>query len=491
MVCTMRILLRLVLMASTLMASTSQGYSFGQPSQQKKTPTKTRPRALVIRNVTLIDGTGSSPRQHTTLVITGQRISAISRDKNLRVPGAKLVEATGKFAIPGLWDMHVHLTFASEVSLPLFVSYGVTSVRDMGSDLAQVQSWRRRIEDGSLWGPRIKSCGPMLESAQAMRELKESGISEANLRLHMAVTDPQQAREVVSSLARQGVDCIKMRSYENSETYFALAAAAKSAGLKLVGHAPWGIDPVQASDAGQATFEHGFYPWPLDKVAPSEKQNIFEHFLRNDSMIDPTLVSWEGRAMPFADVEAIVNDWRGRIDSRRRQLSPVLVDRWCENLLERKQENREGEKKWHEVIDSMAADVGTMHKAGVGVLAGTDVGGVLSYPGSGVHEEMQLLVSKVHLAPMEALMSATSLPAKAVGSDHETGTIQEGKLADIVLLDSDPSEDIANVNKIYSVILDGHYLNAKDIQQIRVRVEHMVQQETKRFHKRCVSGSMK
>jgi imidazolonepropionase-like amidohydrolase len=416
--------------------------------------------------------TGALANHDMTLVLSSNRISGLGKTDETQVPKeATTVDCSGKFLIPGLWDIHVHLWNAGESMFPLFIAHGVTSVRDMGGDVDELKEWRRRVETGALLGPRIKIAGPMLEG--------QAGPGGSWGKNHIIVSSPLEAEQIVKSLAEKGADFIKVRGYASPETYFALAAAAKRANLKLVGHAPWGIDPVAASDAGQASFEHGFYPWPLDKIAPDELRRILEQFVKNGTTLVPTLVTWQSRTMPFDAVAKVVEDSVGALDYRRRYVSDSLVENWRKGLEDRKREHREDLEDWKRVLDGMAQEVGTMYRAGVRVMAGTDVGATLVYPGFDLHSELNLLVRKVGMTPHEALQSATSVPADFCGMLDSLGTIETGKIADLVLLEANPLEDIANARLIDAVVFNGQYLPKTQLHKLMEDVETAVRDKGK------------
>lgn len=211
----------------------------------KLVPSAAIEKPWVINNVTLIDGTGKPARNNVRVVVAAGKIVAIEaavKPTNGKAPSnATLVDGTGKFLIPGLWDSHIHLVDAGAATLPLLVTYGITSVRDMGGDFETLNGWRARVKNGSLLGPRIKLCGPMLEG-KLLPAMTANGRAD-----HWLISSAEQARSIVNTLADQGVDCIKMRTYATPEVYFALAATAKSRGLPLSGHGPWGIDPKSRS----------------------------------------------------------------------------------------------------------------------------------------------------------------------------------------------------------------------------------------------------
>ena len=429
-------------------------------------------KSYVINDVTLIDGTGKPAQPHMRVTVEDGRITAVTPvSDRRRVKGATLVDGSGKFLIPGLWDMHVHLVDVDEVAIPVFPAYGITSVRDMGGDIDKLKRWRSMIASGDLVGPRIKLCGPMLEG-------KWDPQSAGGRTDHWAVPTVDAARATVEKLADAGVDCIKMRTFASHETYFALVEEAKKRGIPLVGHSPGDIDPIAASNAGQRTFEHGFYPWPWASLAPEKKLEIENTFRKNGSMVVPTLIAWDAFRFNTDTLTTILNDTEGKSDPRLLLVSPALRKNWRSGLADMTNWNT-GSPGWNKTLDTHYQEIKEMHDNGVGIMAGTDTGAVLVYPGAALHQELKLLVRKAGFAPMDAILSATIMPAKYAGMENELGTIAEGKLADMVLLDADPIEDIGNIDKIGGVMLNGRWLDRAALDQILRTTQNRIAEQNK------------
>src|SRR5262245_10913163 len=216
-------------------------------------------KPLVFTYVTVIDATGAAAKPNLTVVLTGERIAAIGQAGQVRIPkGSQVINAAGKFLIPGLWDMHVHLAKSGENTLPLFIANGITSVRDMGGDPELLLRWRQEVVEGKRLGPRIKTAGPILESANNVKRMKMEGTVEPVDRFRRGVPNPESAEAIVDSVAKLGVDFLKIRTSASLETFKAIAAAAKKHGLSLVGHPT--ASPEELIKAGQSSIEHGFFP---------------------------------------------------------------------------------------------------------------------------------------------------------------------------------------------------------------------------------------
>jgi len=412
---------------------------------------------FVVSDVTVIDGTGAAARPHMTVVVDGGRLIAIDSAARLTLPrDATIIDGRGKFLIPGLWDMHVHLAKAGASSLQLFIANGVTSVRDMGGDFAVIAQWRSDIASGQRVGPRIRSAGPILESAARVRRMKERKTVEPVDRFRAPVGDTIDARRVVDSVARLGVDFIKVRTATSPETYRAIAAATRRAGLTLAAHG----DIVAADEmlrSGQRSIEHAIYP-PLQKQDAAVRAQLIRELAAARVAVVPTMVNYyQWLNVPPSDARRIIDDSLGRIDPRRRYVTGYLLADWKEQVDERGVVKDALIRRFflRRAYDAVLRDVREMRSAGVRILPGTDVAVALIYPGFSLRDELGYFVEKLGMTPLEALVSATHNAAEFSGMLDSLGTIERGKLADLVLLDADPLANIKNVGRIDAVMVRG------------------------------------
>ncbi len=425
-------------------------------------------KSLAIINVTVIDVREGLELSEMTVIISGNQISQVGKTNAVKIPkGAKVINGAGKFLIPGLWDVHTHFTDSGKSSFSLFIANGVTSIRDMYGDLDQLKAWRKEIEGGKIIGPRMKITGAAIEGSEVAG-------------FHKFIKTPAEAEEFIASLAAKGADHVKIRSYASKEVYIAICESAKRHNLKLVGHAPWGIDYSIGFSSGQVSFEHGYYPYPLSKMSAEEKKQVIETMVKNNVYLVPTLVTWEPRTKAYMDVEAMVNDRSDKLDPRRKYIEDSLLNTWKEGLRYRKEEKREGLAGWREVLDSSANETGELFRAGVSVMPGTDTGATAIFPGFDLHEELRLFVEKMGLTPAETLRSATLAPAEFYGISSTLGTIEQGKLADLVLLNANPLNDVKNTKQISAVVVNGRFLAQKDLQKMLEQVEKTVKLNRKR-----------
>jgi imidazolonepropionase-like amidohydrolase len=451
-------------------------------------------RALAFTHVTVIDATGAPAQPDMTVVISGNHITALGKAGKVTIPrSARIMNANNKFMIPGLWDMHTHAFIRSRKSFPLYVMYlfianGVTGIRDMGSPgvvddfgdfpYAQDLEWQQAIESGVLIGPRLNLSLTIVNGPRA----------QGYPRTWAPVTDAAQARQEVILLKKLGADFIKVYDQLSRDAYYAIADEAKKQGLPFSGHVPISISGSEASDAGQLSLEHdygvlfgcstkegqfmaeeeklygagvgrlrGILPLGdvkslVDSYSEDKAKSLFAKFVRNGTYVTPTLVRASVDRVPESDPRVV------------KYFSPALREfSYPSSAKPPNPEVLEGQKLMYQYHVRI---VGAMQRAGVKMLAGTDN----SFFGSGVHDELAQLV-KAGLTPMEALQTATRNPAEFLNKLSTMGTVEKGKLADLVLLDANPLDSIENTRKISTVVVNGRLLDRKALNLLLAQVE--------------------
>lgn len=417
-------------------------------------------RTFAITHVTVIDGGDPAPRLDQTVVVRGNRVVAAGPAARTPVPaGARVVSGRGKFLIPGLWDMHVHtVTPGGREMLELYVANGVLGVRDLAGEWGQLVRWRVEVAAGRLVGPRILASGPYLEGGDVPIA-------------HLLARTPDEARRAVDSLARLGVDVIKLHSQFNREAYFAAARAARDRGLRVAGHVPRSITAAEASDSGVGSIEHmlqipipctpaeslAMQPrFPIQRVlgacTSADLAPLFARFVRNGTWIVPTLVAayeialWPKRELPGDRFAAFIPDTLRRFVA---SIFPMPADI-----------PPDADEVGRALFAKRLALVGMLHRAGVGILPGTDAPLRNSPPGFGLHQELVLL-ARAGMSPFQVLRAATFEPVRYFGLLDSLGTIAPGKVADLVLLGGDPLADIANISRVEAVVANGRLIDAK------------------------------
>ena len=426
-------------------------------------PRQQSDNAIALIGVTVIDPTSDAPpRSDQTILISDGVIQFVGNAAVLQLPaGTRQIDATGKFAIPGLWDAHVHFMNTGVTALPLFLAHGVTSVREMGGYIDSTRAWQGRMRAGRLDGPRIITPGPMLESPQYLQNVRQRSVRDPRIGVRvlpyrLPVADSADAQRVIDSLVKLRVDFVKFRTVASPQAYFAIVRAAHRAGLKVAGHQPGVVTLGAAADSGQDDLEHGILP-PLSRLPETTRDSIYRRFAMHGRWYTPTLtVSRAVMLTGDSAAKAIFSPEALRLDERRAFASPWLLEWWRMQVDERALDTSSTRLADMEPLyRSSTNDVRKMLDAGVKILAGTDAGSVLVYPGFGLHEELELLVRDARLTPREALWSATVGPARFAGLDARLGTIATGMTADIVLLDANPLQDIRATRRIFAVVQAG------------------------------------
>jgi imidazolonepropionase-like amidohydrolase len=432
---------------------------------------------LVLQHVTVIDGTGAAPKPDQTVVILAGRITDIGPASQIKFDkSAHVIDGQGKFLIPGLWDMHVHIagvnadpSWSKDVLLPMLLANGITGVRDMGGDLDSLLSWKRDIESGNLLGPHIVAAGPWLSGGG--RKTPEQ----------FPVANPDEARAAVRELKQRGADFIKVISLPSRESFFAVADEARKQGISFVGHLPVGVSAAEASDAGMHSIEHLYYSNFALSVSSREeelRQRLAEAMKKRDSG-DEEKIMLEAESSYSADKAAAL--WK-TLKKNGTWVTPTLAsleitthpERWDSNHPDLAFVPPRLAKQWRDSINDQKVKDGAasqlrqsssdlyltseMHSAGVSLLAGSDSLDPFVFPGVSLHQELTQLV-RAGLTPMEALQAATQGAAQFLGWDTKLGTIERGKTADCVLLKANPLERISNARETAAVILGGRYLD--------------------------------
>ena len=435
------------------------------------------PTAAIV-NATVIDVRAGQLIPSTTVLSSGSRIAAIGPTSSLAVPpGTHVIDGAGKYVTPGLWDMHAHLGAggpATAIDMPLFLANGVTGVREMWSDchatapdcLAEKRAWQQRVENGELLGPRLL--------ALSSWPVNGSRGLPAGSPVFFAAATAEQGRDLARYFAQRKVDFIKIYPGLPRDGFFALAAEGKKLGLGLAGHETPAVTAVEASDAGQQSFEHARVflvscfgraaelarldptasaspEWRrrmVDEHDPKLCATVFSRFVRNGTRYVPTHLT---RRM-----DAYAHEPSFREDPRAKFVPRSQWSRWNNDAdgAARRAATPAARKAMLDFYTKGLEITGAAHKAGVKVLLGTDAGDSYVFPGFAVHDELQELV-KAGLSAAEALRAATWEGAVFLGRSSDVGSLEPGKLADMVVLDANPLADVRNASKVHAVIFNG------------------------------------
>ncbi|WP_299465605.1 amidohydrolase family protein [uncultured Microscilla sp.] len=435
-------------------------------------------QTTVLQNVQIVDVQSGKVKPHQTVIIEKDRIKKIG--KNLNIPRkAQVINAQGKYLIPGLWDMHVHLSMVGETSFPLFIANGVTGVRDMGGDYAKLKRWRIEEKTGKRLMPVFKTPGAILENALWYNAVKGIFGEEELKKERIVVHNPKHAHQIIDSIKSIGVDFVKMRNVIDRKTFFAIADACKKQGLKLVGHLPdRQVSIEEAVKTGFVGLEHAFF-FSLMKKTKEERQKVYTTMKQCQVYYTPTLMADENAHLtPVAKTNAIVYDEANKVDPRRQYIHPEMIEFW---KLNQEMWKESPPSPWHKWLEKFHAYSKEMHQSGVKILAGVDLPVPPMLPGWSLHQELELLVKKMGLSPLEALRAATLNAAEFMEITQDYGAVVEGKKADLVLLSANPLENISNTQKVTLVIKNGKVYDETAREQMLTEVARQVKQKKQTY----------
>ncbi|MGZ8362427.1 MAG: amidohydrolase family protein [Caulobacteraceae bacterium] len=415
-------------------------------------------RRLVIRNANVFDAKTRTMRPGSTVTIEGDRIGHVWFGEEAAIPaGVEVIDAKGKALLPGLWDMHVHIS--SDDEGPLQLAAGVTSVRDMANDIDELTARKAHFDSGELVGPRIFRAG-IIDGKGALAAPTK-----------VLADTPEEVRAAVNRYADLGYEQIKLYSALKPELVPVATEAAHARGLRVSGHIPQGMLAGEAVAAGYDEMQHinfvflnffghevaaktaspvrftavGEKGSALDLQSPEVRAFIAE-LKRKDIVIDPTLATFEDM---FTGAPRVLSPSLGVVKDR---LPPAIGRTLYGGSIAKTDADR---ALYRASYANMIRMVGELHKAGVRLVPGTD-----GFDGFLLHREFELW-AKAGISNTDILYAATLGAASVNHHDKELGSIESGKLADLVLIDGDPSKNISDIRKTSLVIKDGAVFDPK------------------------------
>lgn len=438
---------------------------------------------LLIKNINVIGIKTGNIRYSVDVVICQDKICKIvASQKRNNYEAQQTIDGTGKYLIPGLWDMHTHTWGSYKDFFSLFLANGVTGIREMFGNLIEVKKIKAGMNNGTIEGPMMISSGAIIDGKPATW-WTTSDVAET----------PEQGREIVRKQKENGAEFIKVYFNVQKDVYLAIADESKKLNLPVVGHLPNRVSIDEAVKAGHKSFEHfynilefysdqkglseieerrkerfvgdRFYE-RLDygnKTFDSTKSNDAITILKNDNVwICPTYTVHKGF---MRDYDPSYTD-----DKRLAFMSENTVTRWMANkkkpLTEKQIQNWNADKLWYERV---VRESKKYKEKGVKFLAGTDAPNFFCYPGFSIHEELEIFVNEAGFSPLEALQTATLNPAEFFGLENQLGAVEENKVANLVVLDKNPLENIANTKTIDGIILRGKYISKSNLKNIEMK----------------------
>jgi imidazolonepropionase-like amidohydrolase len=470
---------------------------------------------LAFIHVTVVDVEGGRVLGDQTVLIAGNRIAAVAPAASVTVSGwTEVVDARGMYLIPGLWDMHAHQLWSNDTverlffnfdpsagsfaawetyygsALDLLAAAGVTGFRDPWGDLEVARRVLREADAGQRLAPRFVVAGNMIDGDPPLwpGTLVPEG--------------PAHGRILVDSLARAGADFIKVQSRLPGDVFAAIADQAHETNVPVVGHVPWRVRALEAAGAGMRSMEHldGVLQgctvhedsilglnraWAVTKARGDHAAaKRLDHQVLGLTLSSRDDVRCRALLQRLADLEvwqvptlvasrstALLRDPALLSDERLRWIHPEMRTSWRpENDPRFAQATQEDWRLWRAMHERKLEITGMMADMGVPLLAGTDYPNPYIIPGFGLHDELVLLV-EAGLSPLQALQAATLNPARYLGRTDKFGTVKAGMLADLVVLDANPLEDIRNTQRIRAVVLNGRYLDRFALDRLLAEAE--------------------
>lgn len=443
--------------------------------------------AICIEHINTIDAK-SGLKSDQTVVIRDGRILRVESSQSLKLaPSNQIINGSGKYLIPGLWDAHVHFAYIEELApymSDLFLAYGITSLRDTGGEIGFMKKWKEKSLANPTTLPRLMIAGPLLDGMPNVYD----GSSPGRPPLSHGLATVDDVNRYIDYLDSMGVDFLKSYEMLTPEQFIAVMAKAKEKGLKVTGHIPLSMDVTSASNAGLNSMEH------LRNVEMSMAANAEQLLIDRQNMLA------EGKTLQGGDLRSNIHSAQRlpAVDNADPDNIAKVLDVLAKNetiqiptlalgtvaaFKEFTQHHWQEsfsylpeaiEQNWKTSMDRILASApntdrqkytqwavemtGKAHKAGVPIMAGTDTPIGFLTPGLSLHRELALFV-EAGLSPLEALASATTEPAKYFDMQNELGLIANGMIADLLILNANPLEDINNTREIDSVIKAGNLMN--------------------------------
>jgi imidazolonepropionase-like amidohydrolase len=410
-----------------------------------------KPKTYIVRNVNILTMKDHVPLAQQSVLIENGIIQQIG--PNLQHPDATIIDGSDKFIMPGLTDMHVHLFDKHPMKntwMLLLLTNGVTSVRDMCGEAEKIKL-REKIKNGEILGPNLYQAGPII-----------NGIKD-NMGLFAFASTPAQGREIVINQKNAGYDFIKVYDDLTKEVYEAIVDEAHKQGMMVDGHLPNAVSIDDAITLQHNSIEHltGYFEWDRSQVEINGDVNyaqtanstlwncptIYNHFLNG---------SRQGANEMFAYAETsgmiptgLQNTWKKMINSNAKAIAEVVDKYGASNF------------------DAIKKIVTDLHKAGAKLVAGTDAGNLpLMIPGYSLHQELKLMTD-LGISPYDVLKMSTINAAQAMRKDMEIGTVEVGNRADLLLLNANPLDDVANLQNVSGVMVRGIWLSTGDLAKIK------------------------
>ncbi|MES2518888.1 MAG: amidohydrolase family protein [Bacteroidota bacterium] len=443
------------------------------------------PVDLIIRDAKIIDVKNGNIVLNKAIVVSKEKIIIVCNIAEIgKYKAQKTVKASGKYIIPGLWDMHVHfgggdsLIQENKDLLQLYIANGITAVRDASADITpSVLAWRKQITERKLFGPTLFTSGPKLEG------YKSIWLGD------LEVGTMEEVKAALDSLQKIKVDFVKITDNTiKPEIYLGAIKEATKRGFKTSGHIPTAITIEQASEAGLSSIEHITYLLraglknqkelteqvakgiitgrdlslkALNEFDETTAKTAFEYLVKNKTAVVPTLnISY---TTAYLDINNHKND------DYLKYLGKGLRKTYDWRVNRAANDSPEAVEIRHRTIEKAGSLLPLLHRAGIKIIAGTDAGYLNSfdYPGLGLHQELELMV-KFGLTPLQALQASIINGPEFLNKSAEYGSISKGKKADILILNENPLQNISATQNIDALVIHGIFMNKKQLNNLKI-----------------------
>lgn len=440
-------------------------YCGGKDRQEKGSP-EASSSVYAFVDVNLVPMESDAIQEGMTVIVRDNLIDKIGKAAKVRIPkGAIKIDGAGKYLMPGLADMHVHAW--SENDLLLYVANGITTIRNMWGSPMHLK-WKELIANGELLSPSMITAGPLLDGPEPIWEGS------------VVIETPEQAAKEVASQKQAGYDFIKIYNKLSKEVFDAIIQSAKEHDIPVAGHVPYDVTLEHFMESGVASNEHltGYREMLLADDAPETDDSYLPARIKRWKYLDeskiPDVVSATLKSGMWICVTLFVNE--GFVSPTEAEelfkhpdmkyVDPITLASWDPTkdflVKDLKEEDFKAIKKGISYLHMLT---GALHKAGARILLGTDTPNPFVVPGFSIHQELQNLVD-CGMTPYEAIKTGTRNAAEFLGQQDIFGTVEEGKRADLILVEDNPLENVANVAKRAGVMLRGQWFPEEKLQKM-------------------------
>lgn len=431
-----------------------------------KTADRPRESAILLYNINIIDVTDGTIASDRSILIENDQIKSIDDYHNLKekVYPKNQINCSNKYIIPGLWDAHVHIDKLANDSLhvqsmlSLYTLNGVTSIREMGGDWNKIKTIKEHSQKYRV-SPTIYTAGPIFENKEFVDWVVEADNDIEFKQQRISVSNEHEVPELIDSVVQLGVDFIKVRTVASPEVFFKIAEETRKHHIKFCGHVDAKVDLYEAVESGISSLEH-LDIFQLTGMTESKMDSVVSLMKSMNTSYCPTLTYFkEHRIKNKAKIKAYLNDSLNTHFKARSYASSSLIKK--SNLAIEQAEN--SQVPWKAMESHFLKFGKKIAQNNVSIIAGTDGANALVLPGFSLHEELKLYQTQFGMSNLKILQTATINPARYF-EHNQLGLIKAGYIADLVILDGNPLEDIGNISKIHSVIKAGVLIPKEEIE---------------------------